>query len=207
MQQKLFDDASQLHLPIDLLSYTRAFIDNEEANELLKLLLQKVPWQQHKEIIYDREVLTPRLSAWYGEKREKDADQREALTWLPELHHLKERIERFTGEQFQGVLLNYYRDGRDSVSWHADRDTIPGVKTAIASLSLGQERLFDFRHKQDHSKKYAILLEHGSLLFMKADLQKEWEHRIAKSGIPMRARINMTFRKVMNSTLSHQGNE
>ncbi|MCH5686122.1 alpha-ketoglutarate-dependent dioxygenase AlkB [Niabella sp. W65] len=116
---------------------------------------------------------------------------------MPELYHLKERIERFTGEQFQGVLLNYYRDGRDSVSWHADRDTIPGVKTAIASLSLGQERLFDFRHKQDHSKKYGILLEHGSLLLMKADLQKEWEHRIAKSGIPMRSRINMTFRKVM----------
>jgi alkylated DNA repair dioxygenase AlkB len=197
MQQKLFDDAFQLQLPMDLLSYTRAFVDSDEANELLKLLLQKVPWQQHKEIIYDREVLTPRLSAWYGDGRERDAGKREALTWLPELYHLKERIERFTGEQFQGVLLNYYRDGRDSVSWHSDRDTIPGVKTAIASLSLGQERLFDFRHKQDHSKKYAILLEHGSLLLMKADLQKEWEHRIAKSNIPMRSRINMTFRKVM----------
>ncbi|GAB3428000.1 alpha-ketoglutarate-dependent dioxygenase AlkB family protein [Niabella aquatica] len=198
MQQKLFDDTDQLHLPIDLLNYTPGFISPEEGNELLKLLLETVPWQQHREMIYDREVVTPRLSAWYGNLRKRDEGKREALAWLPELYGLKERVERFTGERFQGVLLNYYRDGSDSVAWHSDKDTVPGVKTAIASLSIGQERYFDFRHKEDHNKKYTILLGHGSLLLMKAELQKEWEHRIAKSAIPMRGRINLTFRKVLD---------
>ncbi|MCH5720164.1 alpha-ketoglutarate-dependent dioxygenase AlkB family protein [Niabella hibiscisoli] len=196
MQQKLFDDTDQFELPLDLLSYIPAFISPEEGNDLLRLLLQTVPWQQHKEIMYDKEVVTPRLSAWYGDTRNADG-KIQPQKWLPELYNLKGRIERFSGESFQGVLLNYYRDGNDSVAWHADRDTLPGVKTAIASLSIGQERLFDFRHKQDHTKKHAILLQHGSLLLMQPDLQKDWEHRIAKSGIPMRARINMTFRKVM----------
>lgn len=195
MQQKLFDDSGHFQMPIDILSYTPAFISPEEGNDLLRLLLQSVAWKQHKEIIYQREVITPRLSAWFGD-RPADGFTSTVFEWIPELYSLKTKIERFTGEHFHGVLLNYYRDGNDSVAWHADRDTIPGIKTAIASLSIGQERVFDFRHKQDHSKKYAVLLQHGSLLFMKPELQIDWEHRIAKSGIPMRARINMTFRQL-----------
>ncbi|WP_394800341.1 alpha-ketoglutarate-dependent dioxygenase AlkB [Niabella pedocola] len=93
--------------------------------------------------------------------------------------------------------LNYYRDGNDSVAWHSDKDTIPGLKTEIASVSLGQERNFDFRNKDDHKQQYSIKSEHGSLLLMKPDLQKYWEHRIAKSARPMQARINLTFRKVI----------
>ncbi len=196
MQQKLFDDTAQLALPEDLLTYTPGFISQEEGDRLLNLLLQIVPWQQHKVIMYDKEVITPRLSAWYGDKRQRDEGKREVLPWLPELYDLKKRIEHFTGVTFQGVLLNYYRDGNDSVAWHADKDTIPGVKTDIASVSIGQERNFDFRSKKDHSQQYSIKLEHGSLLLMKGELQKGWEHRIAKSTVPMRARINLTFRKV-----------
>lgn len=197
MQQKLFDDTVQFVLPEELLTYTLGFVSKEEGDRLLNLLLQIVPWQQHKVIMYDKEVITPRLSAWYGDKRQHEEGKREALPWLPELYDLKKRIERFTGVTFQGVLLNYYRDGNDSVAWHADKDTIPGVKTDIASVSIGQERNFDFRSKKDHSQQYSIKLEHGSLLLMKGELQKGWEHRIAKSTVPMRARINLTFRKVI----------
>ena len=110
---------------------------------------------------------------------------------------IKERIEAETGITFDGALLNYYRDHNDSVAWHSDKDTIPGLKTEIASVSFGQERSFDFRNKENRNQKYSILLEHGCLLLMKGDLQRFWEHRIAKSAIPMKARINLTFRKCM----------
>ncbi len=197
MQSKLFDDTEQLLLPKDLLTYSAGFLSRDEGNWLLDFLLRNVPWQQHKEIMYDKEVITPRLSAWYGDRRKRDEGKRQALPWLPELYELKQRIESYTGVSFQGVLLNYYRDGNDSVAWHADKDTIPGLKTDIASLSIGQERNFNFRNKEHHSAKYALTLEHGSLLLMKADLQKGWEHRIAKSSQPTKARINLTFRKVL----------
>ncbi|MGN6437300.1 MAG: alpha-ketoglutarate-dependent dioxygenase AlkB family protein [Agriterribacter sp.] len=198
MQQKLFDDIQQLVLPEELLTYTPGFLSRKEGDQLLHLLLKTVPWQQHTVIMYDKEVVTPRLSAWYGDKRQRDEGKREALPWLPELYDLKKRVEDFTGVLFQGVLLNYYRDGNDSVAWHADKDTIPGVKTDIASISIGQERNFDFRNKSDHRQQYSISLEHGSLLLMKGELQKGWEHRIAKSTVPMKARINFTFRKVIS---------
>lgn len=197
MQQKLFNDTPQLILPETLLQYTPGFLNRAEGDQLLELLLQTVPWQQHKVIMYDKEVITPRLSAWYGDKRLRDEGKREALPWLPELYNLKKRIERFTGITFQGVLLNYYRDGNDSVAWHADKDTVPGLKTDIASVSIGEERNFDFRNKEDHRQQYSLRLEHGALLLMKGALQKGWEHRIAKAAVPMKARINLTFRKVM----------
>lgn len=197
MLHKLFNDTAQLILPETLLSYTPGFVSRVEADQLLGFLMKTVPWQQHKVIMYDKEVITPRLSAWYGDQRQRDEGKREALPWLPELDNLKKRIERFTGITFQGVLLNYYRDGNDSVAWHADKDTVPGLKTDIASVSIGEERNFDFRNKEDHRQQYSLRLEHGALLLMKGALQKGWEHRIAKSALPMKARINLTFRKVM----------
>lgn len=197
MQQKLFDDSDQLTLPQDLMEYTPGFLTRHDADLLLDYLLKAVPWQQHKVLMYEKEVITPRLSAWYGDKRQRDEGKREALPWLQALYAIKQRIEQYTGISFQGVLLNYYRDGNDSVAWHADKDTIPGLKTEIASVSIGEERNFDFRNKDDHKCQYAIRLEHGSLLLMKPDLQKQWEHRIAKSSYPMGPRINLTFRKVI----------
>lgn len=110
----------------------------------------------------------------------------------------KRKIEQQTGIVFNGVLLNYYRDENDSVAWHADKDTTPGLRTEIASISLGQERAFDFRNKVNHHQRYSLNLEHGSLLLMKGDLQSYWEHRIAKSVLSMVGRINLTFRKVIS---------
>jgi alkylated DNA repair dioxygenase AlkB len=107
---------------------------------------------------------------------------------------IKNRIEPIAGVKFNSVLLNYYRDGNDSVSWHSDDDGIPGRNRIVASVSFGQERNFDIRNKKDYSKKHTVLLENGSYLLMKGDFQQQWQHRIAKSNKPMKARINLTFR-------------
>lgn len=199
MQQKLFDDRQQLLLPEELMDYYPSFLSREESDRYLDLFINTVPWQQNKVMMYDKEVITPRLSAWFGDRPIRSEDKRMPLAWTPELTEIKQSIELATGMRFQGVLLNYYRDGNDSVAWHADKDTIPGLKTEIASISLGEERNFDFRSKDNHRQRYSIKLEHGSLLLMKGDLQKYWEHRIAKSTLPMKGRINLTFRKVISN--------
>lgn len=195
-QPKLFDDTEQLLLPKDLMDYTPSFFNKEESWYYYEKLLAEVPWQQHKVMMYEKEMLTPRLHAFFGERPIRAEDKRLPLPWTKELLEMKHKIETYTGIIFNGVLLNYYRDGNDSVAWHSDKDTIPGLKTEIASVSLGQERNFDFRNKANHQQRYAIALEHGSLLLMKGDLQRFWEHRIAKSTVPMTGRINLTFRKV-----------
>jgi alkylated DNA repair dioxygenase AlkB len=194
-QLSLFDDQEQLKLPLHLLEYHPSFISAEKGSRLLYKLISGTPWQQRKQQLYEKEVITPRLTAFYGDAPLREADSREVLPWTRELLDLKYEVEEHTGIIFEGVLLNYYRDGQDSVAWHSDKDTVPGMKTEIASVSLGQVRKFDYRSKLDHRKKYSIDLGHGSLL-MKGDLQRYREHRIAKSTIPMKARINLTFRKL-----------
>lgn len=149
--------------------------------------------------MYDKTVLTPRLTAWYGDENKRyhlGGNDIQINPWLPELLTLKQRIEQSTGYRFNSVLLNLYRDGNDSVAWHRDKESELGNRPVIASVSLGQVRNFDFRQFDDHRQKYSLPLLHGSLLIMKGDLQLHWEHRIAKSSKTMQPRINLTFRLI-----------
>jgi len=197
-QLSLFEAEEFYEFPKDLLEYKENFLSREEANLLKNKLLETAPWEQRTQKMYDKMVLTPRLTAWYGDSKYNDYEEEKKPTnpWTPELFSLKQRIEKEFGCQFNGVLLNLYRDHNDSVAWHRDKESRYGKRPVIASISLGQTRNFDFRKKDHHQSKYSLPLPHGSLLIMKGDLQEHWEHRIAKSTIRMKERINMTFRLI-----------
>lgn len=195
-QLSLFNSEDLYKFPKNLLEYREHFLDPKEADQLKKHLLSTVPWKQRTQKMYDKTVLTPRLTAWYSDKKTFEPADKTSDTnpWTPELISLKEIIEKEFGYQFNGVLLNLYRDHNDSVAWHRDKESKYGKRPIIASISLGQTRNFDFRKVDHHQSKYSLPLPHGSLLIMKGDLQEHWEHRIAKSSIPMEERINLTFR-------------
>jgi len=196
-QLSLFSAEELYEFPKDLLEYRESFIDREEADQLKDHLLKTTPWEQRTQKMYDKMMLTPRLTAWYGDERKSsDNNAADANPWNSELLSLKERIEKEFGYRFNGVLLNLYRDQNDSVAWHRDKESRYGKRPVIASISLGQTRNFDFRKKDRHQSKYSLPLPHGSLLIMKGDLQENWEHRIAKSALPMKERINLTFRLI-----------
>jgi len=188
-------------LPKDVLEYRAGFIDQADSDEILANLIANTPWQQ-KVVRYDKkEILTPRLSAWYGDPDQLDytaLGKAKPLIWTDLLLRLKKLVEPVAGISFNSVLLNYYRNGQDSVAWHSDNETVMGSHPVIASLSFGQVRCFDIRLKANHRENYSVRLEHGALLLMKGDLQQKWDHRIAKSKQFMKARINLTFRQVIN---------
>ncbi|MDR6486529.1 alkylated DNA repair dioxygenase AlkB [Chryseobacterium vietnamense] len=197
-QLSLFDSEDLYEFPKDLLEYREHFLNQDEADSLKKLLLETAPWKQRIQKMYDKTVLKPRLTAWYGDNKNAYTSENDLDThhWTPELFALKQRIEKTFGYQFNSVLLNLYRDHNDSVAWHRDKESRYGKRPVIASVSLGQIRNFDFRKKDHHQSKYSLPLPHGSLLIMKGDLQENWEHRIAKSVTTMKERINLTFRLV-----------
>ncbi|ROI05804.1 alpha-ketoglutarate-dependent dioxygenase AlkB [Chryseobacterium sp. G0240] len=198
-QLALFDSEEYYQFPKELLEYTEHFLPENEASELEELLMNTVPWKQRTQKMYDKMVITPRLTAWYGDEGKTyqlGGASFIANSWLPELWDIKQCIEKSTGYQFNSVLLNLYRDKNDSVAWHRDKENELGNRPVIASVSLGQVRNFEFRKLDNHSNKYSLPLQHGSLLIMKGDLQMNWEHRIAKSALSMKPRINMTFRLV-----------
>jgi len=200
-QLSFFAEAGQSKgLPEELLAYTPALFDKDESDCLFDKLTREAPWKQTVQKMYDKQVLTPRLSAWYGDPgTDYSFSGRVAnpTPWTPELLTVRQRVEPLAGIKFNSVLLNYYRDGNDSVAWHSDKESVLGKNPIIASVTFGQVRSFDIRNKADHSIRYSIRLEHGSFLLMKAGLQQDWEHRIAKSAKPMKPRLNLTFRVVI----------
>jgi alkylated DNA repair dioxygenase AlkB len=189
-----FPEAGQSKgLPKALLEYRPGFIDQSCSDRLLEEFITKTPWKQTTQKLWDKAYPTPRLTAWYS-----DTDRiAGTLPWTPALLAIREKVEPLAGIRFNSVLLNYYRDENDSVAWHSDKESIMGSQPMIASVSFGQVRSFDIRSKTSHSEKYSVRLEHGSLLLMKSGLQEHWEHRIAKSVKPMKARVNLTFRLVI----------
>lgn len=200
-QLGLFGDAGQSKgLPTDYLEYFPGLFDQQLSDYYLNKFIAETPWKQQVLKIYNKEVLTPRLTAWYGDKGTDysyTGSVSNPIPWTPELLEIKSLVESLAGTKFNSVLLNYYRDANDSVAWHSDKESVLGKHPVIASVSFGQVRSFDIRNKKDHSEKYSVRLEHGSFLLMKSGLQERWEHRIAKSTKTMRPRVNLTFRLVI----------
>jgi alkylated DNA repair dioxygenase AlkB len=199
-QMTLFGQAGKsVGLPETVLQYIPGLFTEGECESILAKLVSSVPWEQRSVSMYGKQIVTPRLTAWYGDEKKTYAysgSKFHPLPWTPELLAIRDRIMPFIGTSFNSVLLNYYRDGNDSVAWHSDNERELGPQPIIGSVSFGQVRSFDIRRKDDHAKKFSVRLEPGSLLVMKGDLQQNWEHRIAKSKIPMGARVNLTFRVI-----------
>jgi alkylated DNA repair dioxygenase AlkB len=99
---------------------------------------------------------------------------------------------------FNSVLVNYYRDNRDSIGFHSDDEPELGARPVIASLSLGEERTFILKHKRSKSVSPVHLrLASGSLLLMKGDTQRCWRHGILKESRSCGPRVNLTFRTII----------
>ncbi|MCO6148930.1 alpha-ketoglutarate-dependent dioxygenase AlkB [Flavobacterium sp. NRK1] len=173
------------------------FIPKPEADSYYETLLRNTPWREYRMPMYDKIVTAPRMVAWYGMTDEAGEN---AVPWTPELQVLRDRVEKETGLQFNAVLLNLYRNGNDSVSWHSDKEHLIGQNPNIASVTFGQTRPFRLRHKVDKSiQQLEIPLHHGTLLLMHGTTNTFWEHHIPKSAKEMLPRINLTFRQLRRS--------
>lgn len=172
------------------------FFEEPVADELLYDLLQMLPWEQHELVMFGRRIPEPRFSCWYadgGRTYTYSGITRTAHPFTNELSRIRAQCEAVTSHTFNGALANLYRDGADHMGWHADNELVNGPEPIIASVSLGSERRFDFKHRIT-GEKVSTLLPHGSLLVMSGKSQSHWLHRIAKSAKITEPRINLTFR-------------
>ena len=157
-------------------------LTHNEANRYFDLLLQKIVWENDDVIIFGKHIVAKRKVAWYG-----DSDYlytysnttKQALVWIKELLELKQIVEKPTKIKFNSCLLNLYHNGNEGIWWHSDDEESLEPNSTIASLSLGAERKFSFKHKQT-KQTISLVLEHGSLLIMKDDTQTNWLHSLPK---------------------------
>jgi len=181
------------------IEYFPKFIPMGERFSLFEWLLDNVPWQQDDIVMYGKKMPIPRLQAWFGDT---NADygysgiRLTTLPWLPELMQLKTEIEHKTQSTFNAALVNLYRDGNDTVGWHSDDESELGHQPTIASISLGETREFQLKHKVS-KEKLSIRLTSGSLLVMSGNTQHCWQHCVPRSKRVQSPRINITFRKII----------
>jgi len=192
------------HIPIDIidgdLNFYPMFFNDKEASTYFDALIQNIKWKQEKITLYGKQHDVPRLSAWYGDEGksyEYSGIRTNAIPWIDPLQQIKERIETLTSEKFNSVLVNQYRNGADGVAWHSDDEPELGIDPVIASVSFGEDREFQLKHKTNKQKKISLILPHGSLLLMGKNTQQNWLHQIPKSKRQLTPRINLTYRLII----------
>jgi alkylated DNA repair dioxygenase AlkB len=194
------DRLEKILMPDADVSYLRQLDLGDSYDLLLRELIDNTPWRAETVVIWGKSHPQPRLIAWYGDKGSKytySGISLEPLEWTNRLRGIKVMVENVSGATFNSVLLNYYRDHRDSMGPHSDDERELGDRPVIASLSLGEERTLTFKHKlRTELKPVRVPLASGSLLLMKGDTQRFWKHGINKQSQKCGPRINLTFRRI-----------
>ncbi len=187
--------------PIPLEDGELAFLERlplaHPSADVMARLIAETAWRAESIVVWGKRHLQPRLTAWHGDASYRYSGMTLApVPFTPLLLELKDAIEQASGRRFNSVLLNYYRDQRDSMGMHSDDEPELGPEPAIASLSFGQTRSFILKHKGS-GRKLKLALGDASLLLMSGTTQTHWLHGINKESKPCGPRLNLTFRTIL----------
>lgn len=209
MQSELFSpgpdpaEPERLVLEQDSLSFWRHALDPQSAATLMAELLKEIPWRQEYLWLGGQKRAIPRLQCWMGERRSHygySGMRLQPEPWHESVLTIREKVEALSRRQFNSVLLNLYRNGQDSVSWHADDERELGPHPVVASISLGAERQFQLKRKAPGARcQHRLSLPSGSLLLMEEGIQDRWLHQIPKQKHIELPRINLTFRQIVRN--------
>jgi alkylated DNA repair dioxygenase AlkB len=200
MQSSIFNSEAMHILPHDgdAVLYP-GFFSSGESDHYFNSLLNEINWKQEPIKIFGKEVMQPRLTAWYGDSDKAytySGITMQPHAWTKSLQAIKEKIERVPAVTFTSALLNLYRNGKDSIGWHRDNEKELGNAPVIGSVSFGGPRIFQFRSYKTKSDTKSFELTHGSFLLMRGETNNYWEHQVPKTNQPVKERINITFRVI-----------
>ena len=184
-------------LPDSEIHYIPDFLSAKLANKYFEDLFHYIPWRQDPITLFGKTHPQPRLTSLHAHTLDSYSYSGIVMTPHPmteTLQLIEKKIYQFCDASFTTVLLNLYRDGKDSNGWHADNERELGKNPVIASITLGEERPFHFKHRTIKTEKHKLKLQHGSLLLMSGEMQHYWLHHIPKTKTKINPRINLTFR-------------
>ncbi len=183
-----------------LLEYYPQFFSLRQSEIFLKYFLELENWRQEPIKLFGKNIMQPRLTSLFGDENKSYSYSGLRMQPAPfpkTLRDIKYKCEEFSGEDFNICLANLYRNGSDSMGWHADDEKELGKDPVIASVSFGEERVFHLKHKKDNNLRKKLVLENGSLLIMKGSTQHFWKHQLPKTKRKVGPRVNLTFRKII----------
>jgi alkylated DNA repair dioxygenase AlkB len=221
----MFEKNRLITLPDAELLFIENFYTPSVSDAFLAQLSAELAWKQGEIVIFGKKIAEPRLTAWYGDAGKNytySGKLQEPLTWDNDLILIKNDVEKIIKNElfnsinkeinsvnkelinpinsdftFNSVLCNYYRNGQDSMGFHADNEKELGLNPVIASVNFGESRRFVFRRRDDKTIKHELVLTHGSLLVMSGAMQHHWVHAVPKEPKKTKPRINLTFRHII----------
>ena len=195
---------------------TSAWIEHEptwiprpEADALLEALRHELAWEQREVVLFGRRVLQPRLIAWAGDLGYRYSGQTlEPRAFTPAVERLLWRVRERTGVPFNHVLVNRYRDGSDSMGFHADDEPELGEDPVVATFSLGAPRRLVLKPRRRHGgERHTLDLGRGSLLVMGGTCQRDYYHGVPRQPGLLGERMSLTFRKIFIAADRGRGNQ
>jgi len=197
--RKISDRSVEYFQENDHLDWRDANWADVHEENLASIRFTNINWKQDRINMYGNTIPLPRLTAWYGDPGTSytySGITSHPNAWNEGLLFMKSRIEEFTGSYFNSVLLNWYRNGEDHLSWHSDDERVLGKNPVIASANFGETRDFLLRNNDDKAQKLTLPLKHGTLLVMRGALQHHWQHSVPKRKKVKGSRFNLTFRQL-----------
>jgi alkylated DNA repair dioxygenase AlkB len=193
-----FDERIKLDEAGSYIKYYPNYLDANKADEILKILLNDIKWDDSSRNTYGKITQFNRKSSFYafsGLKYPFSGRTFEGKSMTSTMCEILKDLNN-NNYDFNSILFNYYKDGRDTISWHTDNEKELGQDPVVGTLSLGQERPFYLRHCIDHSNKHNFLLGHGSLMVMEGKTQNFWEHSVPQRAKLNQPRLSLTLRKI-----------
>jgi len=181
------------------LYYIPDVFTRKQSDTYFNQLFTEIRWKQEPIKIFGKEVLQPRLTAWYGDVEKPYAYSGISMTpdhWIHPLLEIKSVAEKYSGVESTSALLNLYRDGNDGLGWHRDNEKELGDTPVIGSVSFGSTRKFQFRNYKTKKDLKSVELTNGSFLLMRGRTNHFWEHQVPKTAQVVNERINITFRVI-----------
>ena len=187
-------DATFERITLDETSWVdvaRGWID--EPDRLHRNLLENGAWRQGQNFRYEKMVPEPRLGGRWPSDPESDAQRLELFLALRDRYRVG----------FDRGVLAQYRDGRDSVAFHRDREMKWLDDTVIAILSLGAQRPWHLRPRTgryddldepDRGATHDLQPASGDLVVLGGRCQADWLHAVPKVRAPIGPRISIQWR-------------
>lgn len=187
-------------ISFDLPNSALSYYENYFEHDFFDVLKNKIQWEEKEIILFGKKVWQPRLVAFYGDEKvsyKYSGQEMWAIPWTDDLLQIKNSLKNGLGLNFNSCLLNYYRDGKDSMGWHQDNEAVLGKNPLIASLTFGCERKFKLKHISDSELKLDLVLKSKSVFVMSGETQHFYKHSIPKTNKEVGPRINLTFRTIL----------
>lgn len=177
-------------------------ITNNDIKDHLKLDQDRFEelWNLRPEVrpkikIFDKMIEVPRYYQSYGKDYNFSGVKNTSIEVPPTLQKYLDYVNSKEPDyDFNGILVNWYPDGKSYIGFHSDDESQLVKESPIYCFSFGQKRKFVLQEKYGEKKRKDFIVSNNSYIVMGGQCQKYYKHSIPK--ITRKAELESCGRRI-----------